>query len=133
MELCEQREEAKSCKMAAVTHARTAEKPDFMTKLDDLFAEFWKKIVSREQQAKTHKPAKRIPTVLPARTQRGYNQSPKLAPKKMRLPAGLQNPRERPCRLQHFTATNTLQNSAYKQGKRRGPSRTCISLHAGTG
>ncbi|CAH2254221.1 Hypothetical predicted protein [Pelobates cultripes] len=70
MALCEQWEEAKSCKMtAAATCARTVLKPDIMAKLDDLFNKFWKKKASREQQAKVHKPVKRIPTVLPAHSQ----------------------------------------------------------------
>ncbi|CAH2273250.1 Hypothetical predicted protein, partial [Pelobates cultripes] len=69
VELCEQHEEAKSCKMASATCAQNVEKPDVMAKLNDLFTKFWRKIASREQQATVHKPVKHIPTVLPPHSQ----------------------------------------------------------------
>ncbi|CAH2221279.1 Hypothetical predicted protein [Pelobates cultripes] len=51
--------------MAAATCARDTEKPDLETKLDELFARFWRTIATREQQAKACKPV----TVLPVNSQ----------------------------------------------------------------
>ncbi|CAH2319151.1 Hypothetical predicted protein [Pelobates cultripes] len=53
--------------MAAATCVQDTKKPDLVTRLDELFARFWKTIASREQQAKAYHPVTVLP-VIPQQT-----------------------------------------------------------------
>ncbi|CAH2320007.1 Hypothetical predicted protein [Pelobates cultripes] len=65
MVLYEQNVNVVSRKMAKATCApkHNEEKPDLLSRLDDLFNAFWTKLALREQQAKTHRPEEHSPMV----------------------------------------------------------------------
>ncbi|CAH2222620.1 Hypothetical predicted protein [Pelobates cultripes] len=92
--------------MAAATCARGTKKLDLETRLDELFARFWRTIASRDQQAKAYHPVTVLPvipqqTCTPPRANKacGWQNRKARKPKRLPIPMAMTRSYKGPAKL----------------------------------
>ncbi|CAH2329324.1 Hypothetical predicted protein [Pelobates cultripes] len=119
---------------AAATCARDTKKPDLETRLDELFARFWRTIASREQQAKAYHPVTILPvipqqTCTPPHANKALGRQHRKAckPKRLPLPMTATRPYKGPAKLnlpkRHEKAALLQRHTALNRD-RTGPRQT---------